>query len=617
MTNTYKKYLRIFFLILMPISLFSQVNSIDIEQKTNFSLLEYSSVYFDKEHQTLTKIKDKKRFTPYHKPYINRGVSSESIWITLNLNNNSGQEIEKILVLSSPLLEHIELYTETSKKAALKGVSNISHRHNTLFPYFNITLPAHTSKQYTIKVKSAINPINFGICVYDEAAYKSKDQKQQFINILLIGMVLALMLYSFILYFYTKDKSYLYYSFYLFALLNQQLTYLGLTQVYFPVTFVMIDIKITIFKITILVITAALFSMHFLKTKEIHYLYKGYILFIILSFVEMILLSIPQYHNLDIVILTGTLFIIYNLWAGYISYKKGNKQARLFIVGFGIVFVSYILIILDALGLTSIMQDFQNILIVSTALEALILSLAFADRYSILQKEKEKVDALILLESTHRTNMIKSEVVKKTEELNTALAIKELLLEEVHHRVKNNLQIILSIIRLQQYEIEDDLISEKFIDLENRINAISKTYNMLLVKDELEEIDMKEYVDALLIDIQETMGYTDHKIDITTNINAKIPLRESVYIGLIINELVTNTYKYAFDQSNGTITISLQQDNTTYVLSIEDDGKGYHMDKKHPSLGLKLIHTLVYDQLNGEMETHTNDHTKNIIRFSL
>jgi len=331
----------------------------------------------------------------------------------------------------------------------------------------------------------------------------------------------------------------------------------------------------------------------------------------------MIILSIPQFHNLHIVILTGALFIVYNLWAGYISYMHGNKQARLFIVGFGVVFVSYILIILDALGLTSIMQDFQNILMVSTALEALILSLAFADRYVILQKEKEKVDARILQESTNRTNMIKSEVVKKTQELNTALEVKELLLKEVHHRVKNNLQIILSIIRLQNDKVDDEKVSEKFINLENRINAISKTYNMLLIKDNLEEIDMQEYIDSLLVDIQETVRSTGQNIKIHTDINAFIPLRESVYIGLIINELITNTYKYAFDDNKGTISISLAQNKNDYVLTIEDDGKGYTLQEQTNSLGLKLIHTLVYDQLGGEMETKTNSHTKNIIRFSI
>ena len=617
MLNTYIKSLKIIVLLIIFMGTFGKAMPIDISEIKESLILDKSSVYFDNDKLTPQEIIDKKLLTSYHQDYINRGVTSETIWVTFRLTNNTKQDVNKILVLSSTLIEYAALYEDVSGTPRLKGVLHINDEHTTLFPYFHINLKPQASKDYYLKVKSYTNPVDFGLWIYDEKHYTSQDRTQQFINILLIGMVLALMIYSFILFFYAKDRSYLFYSLYLFALIYQQLTYLGLTQIYFPLSFVEMDIQITVFKITLLVITAALFSMHFLKTKEIPLLYKWYKVFIFVSLLEMVVLSIPQFHNLHIVILTGALFITYNLWAGYVSYKHGNKQARLFIVGFGIVFVSYILIILDALGLTSIMQDFQNILMISTALEALILSLAFADRYIILQKEKEKVDARILQESTNRTNMIESEVIKKTQELNAALEIKELLLKEVHHRVKNNLQIILSIIRLQSDEIEDEVINQKFTNLENRINAISKTYNMLLIKDKLEEIDMQEYIESLLADIEETVHSTGQNIKIQTDINAMIPLRESVYIGLIINELMTNTYKYAFDDNEGTISISLTQNKNDYTLTIEDDGKGYTMQEHDIKLGLKLIHTLVYDQLGGEMETHTNSHTKNIIRFSI
>jgi two-component sensor histidine kinase len=331
----------------------------------------------------------------------------------------------------------------------------------------------------------------------------------------------------------------------------------------------------------------------------------------------MFILSLPGMYNLDIVIITGAFFIIFNLTASIISYLQGYKQARLFIVGFSIVFFSYLLIILDALGLTSIMQDFQNILMFGTAFEALILSLAFADRYVILQNEKEEVDARILIESKERAAIIENEVVKKTDELNHALKTKELLLEEVNHRVKNNLQVILSIIRLQNNEIEDEDVKEKFISLENRINAIAKTYNTLLVKGDLVEIDMQEYIDSLLADIQETLDHEEQQISIKTDIDVMIPLRESVYIGLIINELVSNAYKYAFDDDKGKISISLHHDKDDYLLIVEDNGKGFIQKETNTTLGLKLIHTLIYDQLGGDMKVLSNDHTKYSIRFRI
>jgi two-component sensor histidine kinase len=618
MIFSYIKKFQFIFLILLFSHLSVFAESIDSTQKNEILLLNHSDVYLDSQDLNLTHIRNKNLFKPYKKTYINTGMLSTQIWIRFTLKNDSQKTIHKVLILTSPLLEYITLYREKDMDTPqYKGVCHMKEKHHTLFPYYTLTLTPQSHETYYVKVHSLLTPVDFTLKLHDHDSYDYADRFQQLIDILLIGFVLALMLYSFILYFYTKDKSYLYYSFYLFALIYQQFTYLGLTQIYMPLPFIAIDAKIPVFKVNLLVITAALFAMHFLKTRYLGKLHKIYQTFILLSLLEIALLSTSHFYNLYIVIFTGALFICFNLIAGVIAYKNGNKQARLFIVGFSIVCFSYFLIILDAIGLTSIMQDFQNILMFGTAFEALILSLAFADRYIILQKEKETVDTRILEESTYRTKLIKQEVVEKTQELNSALEGKELLLKEVHHRVKNNLQIILSIIRLQNDEIKDEKVTEKFTNLENRINAISKTYSMLLIKDELEKIDMKEYIDSLLQDIQETVEQSNQHIEIHTDISAMIPLKESVYIGLIINELVTNAYKYAFANKKGKITISLHKEGKEYLLILEDNGKGYSNTHKHTSLGLKLIHTLVYDQLEGSMETYSDGYTKNIIRFRL
>jgi two-component sensor histidine kinase len=591
---------------------------IEISTKTAYSILEHAEVYFDKEDLTLQEIINEKKFTAYTKPYINRGVSSETIWISFSLKNDTMQNIEKILVLTSPLIEHLALYNkDIIDKPILQGVLDKGIKHSTIFPYFTIKLAPQSSKKYYLKIKSLINPIDFGLLIYNKKQYIAEDQSRQFINILLVGMVLVLMLYSFILSFYTKDKSYLYYSFYLFALISQQLTYLGLTQIYFPPYFVAIDLQITVFKITLLIITAALFSMHFLKTKNMSFIHKGYKLLIAITFIEMIILSIPKFYNLNIVILTGTIFIVYNLYAGNLSYRKGNKQARLFNLGFGIVFISYILIILNAIGLTSIMQKVQNILMIGTALEAFILSLAFIDRYAILQKEKEKVDTRILDELKNRTDIIKREVIKKTEELKTMVETRELLIKEIHHRVKNNLQVILSMVRLENDFIEQNTHKQNLNSLENRINAIAKTYDMLIIKENLEEIDIAEYIESLIDDIQECYPKEEYQIRIEADIRATLPLRESIYIGLIINEMVTNTYKYAFDNHRGHIDISLRKHGNEITLIYQDDGKGFDLKEKSNSLGLKLIHRLIHNQLKGSIQMHTTDHIQYVIRFTL
>ncbi len=611
-------HFKIIFLLFVLITTFGTANSIDISQDKEISLLENSSVYLDKKQLTIQDVLAQNLFITHHKPYINIGASQKNIWIKFTLQNSTQKPIEKSLILTSPLLEHIALYKDSNLDTPiLKGVAHISKEHTTLFPLFSIQLAAQTSQIYYLEVRSFYGPVDFGLRIQDENKYREEDRIQQFINIMLIGMILALMLYSFILSFYSKDKSYLFYSFYLAALTYQQMSYLGLTQIYFPLPLIAIEMKMVVVKIATMIITASLFAMHFLKTANIKPLHRIYQIFIVVAILEILILNIPQFYNLNIVILTSALLIVFNLIAAVISYRRGNKQARLFIVGFSIVFIFYAMMMADALGFTSIMQSFRNLLAWGTTIEALILSLAFADRYTILQEEKTQADQLILDGSKNREKIVQDKVIEKTMQLNQALQTKEMLLQEVHHRVKNNLQIILSIIRLQNDEIEDKDVTEKFLNLENRINAISQTYNMLLIKDNIEEIDMKEYIDSLLLDVHNTLNTKDQQICIRTDIDAVVPLRESVYIGLIVNELVTNAYKYAFTDDIGFIDISLQHNKNDFILTVEDDGKGFVIDKNHKTLGLKLIHTLVYDQLGGEMDVFTNSHTKYTIRFTI
>lgn len=608
----------IYFFTLLS-SILISLNAVEIDTKTPMplSLLEKSKVYLSKNAITPDAVPNLP-FCSHNDDCINIGISQKDIWVRFTLENNSSSAIEKILVVTSPLLEDIALYYQTTDSTpVLRGINHITHTHHTLFPYFTVSLPPHTSTHYYMNMHSTFTPVDFRLMLHDRQSYIKEDHLQQMENIFLIGFVLALALYSFLIFLYVKDKSYFYYSLYLFALIYQQITYLGLTQLYFPLPFVMADIHIPVLKVALLIITASLFALHFLKIDKSDPLYKGYRLFIAASIIETVLFSTPRFFNLDAIILTGAVFIIFNLSAGIISFRHGVRQARLFIVGFSIVFLSYALVILDALGLVSVMQHFQNILMYGTALEALILSLAFADRYIILQKEKELADAWILSETRNRTTIIQKEVEKKTKELNQALQTKELLLQEIHHRVKNNLQIILSMIRLQNDETHNALLHEKLTDLEYRISAIAKTYTMLLGTDDLEQIEMDEYVDALINDIAEAYDFKQHNITIRTDIQAYLPLKQAVYTGLIINELVTNAFKYAFQHEDGTITVSLFQKENHYTLCVEDSGKGYIPSEEASGLGMKLLQTLVKDQLEGTLEIQAFPHTKYIIRFNI
>jgi len=600
------KNLKIYFLFFILFSMYlNALSMVEVSEEKSISLLEHSDLYLDDKNLSKDELLEKKYLLPYLKSTINNAQSKSTVWIHIKLHNTSNSTIERSLILTSPSLEFISLYRGDSNFPEKNGIS-VDANHATIDYSYNITIPAHSSKEYFISVASSHKSFLFQLMVEEYEYFRDKDILKQAPRILMLGLLLGLMIYAFLLAFYSRDISYFYYASYLFFSLFHQITFLGLTQIYFPHWFVLFDMKLIIVKLGLALLFATLFAITFLKIKPKSYLYKFYSFFILLSFVIIFFIK-----TISIVLIIGVIFVFFNFTTAIILYRKGQKQARLFIFGFGVVSVAYLMVILDAFGFTSFIKHFPNILMYAFTIEVLLLSLAFADRYKILQELKEQSDK-------NREEIIKNEVTLKTEQLNRAVKTKSLLLKEVHHRVKNNLQIILSMIRLQSDKISEVDIKKKFLNLENRINAIAKTYNMLIVDENLDDIDMEEYIESLLLDIEDSMMlYSDKDIELESHIEASLPLGKAVYIGIIINELVTNAYKYAFDKDIGKISVELYQKDKTYRLIITDNGKGFIYNENHNSLGLKLIHSLVLEQLKGNIEMETHPSSKYIITFQL
>lgn len=604
---------RVFILLLFLGSSFLYAKMIDVSQK-NISLLEHSEIYLDDDNLSLQEIINAGYFEPYQKKNVNIGALKKTVWVKLSFRNKSAKKIQRIILIYSLFLEHIDFYPHDNFSTSIaKGQAHFSQSQKTLYDYFSLSLEPNTTQTVYIKTYSEYVPLRFLITLEEKKTYVEKDYYSQIINIFLIGFIFALMLYSFILSLYIKDKSYLFYSIYLFVVLYDQSRFVGISHLFFSEYLMLFDLKVTIVRIYLLVVSSALFTMYFLQIPRASKIYKVYIAFIVLSFFSMVFLDLRKGFGMNTAFVFLLSICIYNLFVGIHSYMQGKKQARLYIVGFGIVFVSYVLIILDISGVIAMTQHYQNILLWTTAIEALILSLAFADRYILLQKEKENISTQYLKESQDRENIIEEEVERKTMQLNEALAGKEVLLKEVHHRVKNNLQIILSMIQLQHRgEAQDTVLA----DLENRVNAIAKTYDMLIVNDDLEYIDMKHYLEGLLLDIQESVSSLGNSIELSSEIEAILPLKEAVYVGIIVNEAVTNSYKYAFTNQQGSIEVSLKEEDNEYILDIRDTGVGFDLNRKQTSLGIKLIESLAVEQLRGKLILESKGKTHYIITFS-
>ncbi len=205
------------------------------------------------------------------------------------------------------------------------------------------------------------------------------------------------------------------------------------------------------------------------------------------------------------------------------------------------------------------------------------------------------------------------------EKIQASLVEKEVLLKEIHHRVKNNLQIISSLLNMQARKITDDKSRAIFLDSQNRVKSMALIHESLYQSSDLSQIDFDEYLRKLASQILRSYNLDTERIRlIFSSNNLQMSVDAAVPCGLIINELVSNSLKYAFPgQRKGEINITVETNPRGYRLSCADDGIGLPPDfdiLQTNSLGLKIVRTLT-DQLNGDLIIHTTHGTTFEITF--
>lgn len=253
--------------------------------------------------------------------------------------------------------------------------------------------------------------------------------------------------------------------------------------------------------------------------------------------------------------------------------------------------------------------------------------------FAILNNRTEQIKAETVLREAHKE--LESRVIERTKEIaainenlqkeinerkkiekkiQEALTEKEILLKEIHHRVKNNLQIISSLLGLQARQVKDPDLVKKFTETQNRIHSISVVHEKLYQSKDFSRILFGEYIGNIITHLDSTFGEISEKIKIIQNIDkARIGIDLAIPCGLIINELVSNALKHAFpENSEGKIEIVFKKENKSkYLLSIRDNGIGMKENETIPgktNLGMRIINTLVR-QLNGTMETNLENGT--------
>ena len=205
------------------------------------------------------------------------------------------------------------------------------------------------------------------------------------------------------------------------------------------------------------------------------------------------------------------------------------------------------------------------------------------------------------------------------DQIKASLREKEVLLREIHHRVKNNLQVISSLLRLQSRSAPDKEWRQIFAESQNRLQSIALIHELLYRSKNLADIDFRAYINSLTVQLFYAYGITGSRISLKTEvISAPMAINLAIPCGLIANELISNCLKHAFPPDRkGLITVSLASVSDEYEFVIADDGVGLPETVDvagGQSLGLSLVNTLV-KQLKGEVEVRRWQGTQFRIKF--
>lgn len=213
-----------------------------------------------------------------------------------------------------------------------------------------------------------------------------------------------------------------------------------------------------------------------------------------------------------------------------------------------------------------------------------------------------------------------TEQKKYEEEIYTSLKEKHVLLQEIHHRVKNNLAVVSGLLQLQIYETDDPVIQDTLKESENRIQTMALIHEKLYNSQNLARISCDSYIGELVETIRNTIG-TEKNVAVETDIaDIKLGINKAVPFALLVNEVITNSFKHAFEERDkGTIKINLEKSENKIHAHIRDNGKGLpdgFSAEEEDSLGMTLIHNFA-KQLEADWELGSDNGTYIDIIFDI
>jgi two-component sensor histidine kinase len=543
-------------------------------------------------------------FSPSQETSPAFGFTTSAYWVRFTVLNPLAEERQWYLEIAYPPMDRIDLYSpQPAGGFHVRSAGDrfpftqreVQHRHF----IFHMRAAPQSQHTYYLRFETA-GAVNLPLVLLSPAALAEKINNEQIVLGIYHGAILVMLVYNFFLFLSIRDRSYLYYVLFNSGWIMAMLTLNGLAFQYLWPRQVWWTNNSLLFFFCFSFVWGVQFSRAFLQTRQhaprFDRVMRGLLVFGSLGMFASLLTSYAFSVRLTNVIGMCTVLLWLN---GYICWMQGSRPARYYVLAWSASIVGVAILSLKNFGFLP-----HNTFTIwapqlGSGAEIVLLSLGLADRIKTLQQEKERA---------------------QKELLETKLTMQDALLKEVHHRVKNNLQVISSLLNLQSGYVQDARIVEMFRESRQRVESMALVHDKLYHSDDSTRIDFAAYTHTLATHLFASYGAMAEGIALRINIEAiTLSVDTAIPCGLILNELVANALQHAFPAAKpGAVCINLHADESgQFVLGVADNGIGFppHLDFRHTtSLGLQLVNTLT-EQLDGTIELKRNGGTTFTIAF--
>jgi len=572
---------RLLLYFFLTVSSLHAVISID-GNSTGIDILTRSTIYIDTTaRKSFTRVISE-NFTPFGKEQLNLGYTEKAVWIHFHIENRSEKPLKRFLTLSNPMLDTIELYTQKGDTYTkrVKGILHLDQydRGHILHPNFAVDFAPHEQKSFYLKVHTRSCANYFSLKLEDHTALYHHEFTYQLIEALFFGAMLGLIIYNLFLFFFIRENAYLYYVLYMFFMVLNHASYTLMLDYLIDEKYIRYEAFFAIYYIGLTDIFILLFIRSFLNIRHRIHLFLINAAIVINLLLMLFNAPISYIANFTLILLFFTLYLCID------AYLRHNTQIKYILAGWSINIVGIFMLAFKNEGLWTIIDTVPYFFEMTLFSEGVLFSAALASK------------------------------LNKTKALERSLRTNTLLTKELHHRIKNNMQFILLMYRFKLESAMTPQLEQKLKEAEGSLQAIAKLYEILYRQEDLEKLDTESYFKSLIDELKRSFNMPGIAIRLEQTV--PLTMHQSIYCGIILNELATNAFKYAFADKQGEIEISFKKKGDKTLFLFKDNGKGFDTAlETHTSFGLFFIETLARDELNGTFEIDASDGVRVLITF--